>query len=148
VTQQNQPSAGGSGGSAHRAGTGALDDHGRDTTETYGYRTRAALQDLVEFSEMAARLVARGRVACNAEETLQLAAEAITHRIGEAVARLGEEFTNDHPQVEWRKIKGMRNIVSHQYAHIDYEIVWTALAHRVPEAAAAIRRILAEGQPD
>jgi len=127
---------------------GGADEHGGHITEAYGYRTGAALEDLVEFSEMAARLVARGRTAYDADETLRLAAEAIAHRIGEAVARLSDEFTTDHPRVEWRRIKGMRNIVSHQYAHIDYEIVWAALAYRIPDTAAAIRRILAEEQPD
>jgi uncharacterized protein with HEPN domain len=59
------------------------------------------------------------------------------------VSRLSEEFVTDHPQVEWRKVKGMRNIVTHGYARIDYEVVWNALARRVPEIAAFVRGILA-----
>ena len=125
-------------------GIGAPDDDQADEiTAVYGYRTHAALLDLLQFSEMAARLVARGRAAYDRDETLRLAAEAITHRLGEAVARLSDEFMADHPQVEWRNIKGMRNIVSHQYAHIDYEILWNALADRIPVTADAIRGILA-----
>jgi uncharacterized protein with HEPN domain len=91
---------------------------------------------------MAARLVARGRAAYDEDEALRLAAEAITHRIGEAVSRLSEEFITDQPQIEWRRIKGMRNIVTHEYARIDYEIVWNALALRIPEIAVFLRRIL------
>lgn len=119
------------------------DDQSDEITAVYGYRTNAALLDLLQFAEMAARLVARGRAAYDRDETLRLAAEAITHRLGEAVARLSDEFIADHPQVEWRKIEGMRNIVSHQYAHIDYEILWNALADRIPVTADAIRSILA-----
>jgi uncharacterized protein with HEPN domain len=59
------------------------------------------------------------------------------------VSRLSEEFVTDHPQIEWRKVKGMRNIVTHEYARIDYEIVWNALALRVPEIAACVRGVLA-----
>lgn len=125
-------------------GIGAPDDDQADEiTAVYGYRTHAALLDLLQFSEMAARLVARGRAAYDRDETLRLAAEAITHRLSEAVARLSDEFIAGHPQVEWRKIKGMRNIVSHQYTHIDYEILWNALADRIPVTADAIRGILA-----
>jgi uncharacterized protein with HEPN domain len=91
---------------------------------------------------MAARLVARGRAAYDEDEALRLAAEAITHRIGEAVSRLSEEFITDQPQIEWRRIKGMRNIVTHEYARIDYEIVWNALALRIPEIAVFLRHIL------
>jgi uncharacterized protein with HEPN domain len=104
---------------------------------------RDTLLDLLEFTDMAARLVARGRAAYDGDEVLRLAAEAITHRIGEAVSRLSEEFVTDHPQIEWRKVKGMRNIVTHEYARIDYEIVWNALALRVPEIAAFVRGVFA-----
>ena len=113
----------------------------------YGRRVRDTLLDLLEFTDMAARLVARGRAAYDGDEALRLAAEAITHRIGEAVSRLSEEFVTDHPQIEWRKVKGMRNIVTHEYARIDYEIVWNALALRVPEIAAFVRSVLAAPPP-
>jgi len=119
-------------------------EQGSSVADRYGYRTQAALLDLLEFSGMAGRLVARGRSAYDRGETLRLAAEAITHRIGEAVARLSDEFIAGYPQVEWRKVKGMRNIVSHEYAHIDYEIAWTALADRIPAMAAVIQDILAQ----
>jgi uncharacterized protein with HEPN domain len=110
--------------------------------QAYGRRVRDTLLDLLEFTDMAARLVARGRAAYEGDEALRLAAEAITHRIGEAVSRLSEEFVTDHPQIEWRKIKGMRDIVTHGYARIDYEIVWNTLALRVPEIAAFVRRAI------
>jgi uncharacterized protein with HEPN domain len=111
--------------------------------QAYGRRVRDTLLDLLEFTHMAARLVARGRAAYDGDEALRLAAEAITHRIGEAVSRLSEEFVTDHPQIEWRKIKGMRNIITHEYARIDYEIVWNALTLRVPEIAVFVRRVFA-----
>jgi uncharacterized protein with HEPN domain len=129
----------------HPGDSAPPDEQGSSIAAQYGYRTQAALLDLLEFSGMAGRLVARGRSAYDRDETLRLAAEAITHRIGEAVARLSDEFITDYPQVEWRKVKGMRNIVSHQYAHIDYEIVWTALADRIPDMVTVIRDILAQG---
>ncbi len=115
---------------------------GEWVTQAYGRRVRDTLLDLLEFTDMAARLVARGRAAYDEDEALRLAAEAITHRIGEAVSRLSEEFITDQPQIEWRRIKGMRNIVTHEYARIDYEIVWNALALRIPEIAVFLRRIL------
>jgi uncharacterized protein with HEPN domain len=112
--------------------------------QAYGRRVRDTLLDLLEFTDMAARLVARGRPAYDGDEALRLAAEAITHRIGEAVSRLTEEFVTDHPQIEWRKVKGMRNIVSHEYARIDYGIIWNALALRVPEIAAFVRGVFTD----
>jgi uncharacterized protein with HEPN domain len=122
---------------------GSEPEPGERVGQAYGRRVRDTLLDLLEFTDMAARLVARGRPAYDGDEALRLAAEAITHRIGEAVSRLTEEFVTDHPQIEWRKVKGMRNIVTHEYARIDYEILWNALALRVPEIAAFVRGVLA-----
>lgn len=32
-----------------------------------------------------------------------------------------------YPQIPWRKVIGLRNIISHEYANIDYEIIWTVI---------------------
>jgi len=44
--------------------------------------------------------------------------------IGEAANRLTEEFKEEHPEVEWHRIRGFRNRIVHDYSGIDYEIVW------------------------
>jgi uncharacterized protein with HEPN domain len=44
--------------------------------------------------------------------------------IGEAANRLTEEFKDEHPAVEWHRIRGFRNRIVHDYSGIDYEIVW------------------------
>lgn len=105
-------------------------------------RTRQVLGDFLEFAGTGARLVERGRLAYDDDEMLRLAAEAILHRVGEAVARLGEPFTKTNPQVNWRPMKGMRNLVAHEYGAIDYNIVWNALERELPREAAEVRRIL------
>lgn len=109
---------------------------------TYGRRARDALVDLAEFGGMAARLVARGRDAYDQDETLRLAAEAVASRMGEAVARLSEEFIKDHPRIPWRKIRGMRNIISHDYGRVDHDLLWNALVDRVPEVATLVDEVL------
>ncbi len=109
---------------------------------TYGFRVRDALLDLLAFSQMSDRLVAHGHEAYLRDETRRLAAEAITHRIGEAVTRLTPEFVSAHPSVAWRQIKGMRNLVAHDYGRVDYEIVWNTLTSDVPAVAAYVRTLL------
>ncbi|HET7389096.1 MAG TPA: HepT-like ribonuclease domain-containing protein [Nocardioidaceae bacterium] len=102
------------------------------------------LRDLLAFADMAARLVARGRAAYDADETLRLAAEAVLHKIGEAVARLPDEFVAAHPEVPWRSMKGMRNIVAHAYEQVDYQIVWNSLERRLPLETQRIRDLLVD----
>jgi uncharacterized protein with HEPN domain len=107
-------------------------------------RTREALTDFLEFADQAKRLVAGGRQAWDADEVRRLAGEAIVHKIGEAVARVTRdaEFVAAHPQVAWAAMKGMRNVVAHEYNSIDYAIVWNALEKDLPREASFVRAIL------
>ena len=45
-------------------------------------------------------------------------------QIGELTNKLSEEFKVAHPEIPWRAIRGMRNVVAHEYGNIDEETVW------------------------
>ncbi|WP_045384771.1 HepT-like ribonuclease domain-containing protein [Mycobacterium kyorinense] len=57
------------------------------------------------------------------------------------MARLPDGFVAAHPDVAWRSMKATRNIVAHQYDHLDYEIIWNALARQLPVEADRIRMV-------
>lgn len=105
-------------------------------------KTQQTVRDLIGFADTASRLVARGKPAYDSDEAIRLAAEAVLHKIGEAVSRLPEEFLEQHPHASWRAMRGMRNIVAHQCDQVDYELIWNALAHRLPREAETWRRIV------
>ena len=44
--------------------------------------------------------------------------------IGEAACRFPEEFKEQHPGIDWYRIRGFRNRIVHDYFGIDYSIVW------------------------
>lgn len=102
-------------------------------------RNDAAVADLLEFCEQAARIVAGGRERFERDEVYPLAAEALIHRIGEATARLSEAFKADQPEIPWRDIRGMRNLVAHDYGRIDRQILWTTLERDLPTLADRLR---------
>lgn len=45
-------------------------------------------------------------------------------QIGELVNHLSEDFRTEHDSIPWRKIRGMRNYVAHEYGTIDFDVVW------------------------
>ena len=52
--------------------------------------------------------------------------------ISEAANRLPEGFRAQHPEIEWRKIIGLRNRIVHDYFNIDVEIVWEIIQKDLP----------------
>lgn len=45
-------------------------------------------------------------------------------QIGETVKKLSKDFTNTLPDIEWNNIRGLRNIISHEYEGISIEIIY------------------------
>lgn len=62
--------------------------------------------------------------------------------IGEAVANFPDDFTVEHPEVEWRDIKAFRNIAIHQYWNVDKEIVWEIVQDELDPLQQKIENIL------
>ena len=60
--------------------------------------------------------------------------------IGEATAHLTEATRQAIPELSFRKMRGMRNIVAHDYANVDLKIVWQVGAVHVPEICAILEK--------
>jgi uncharacterized protein with HEPN domain len=59
--------------------------------------------------------------------------------IGEASRDLGDDVKARHPQVPWRQILGMRNILAHEYLVRESEIIWETVKVGLPELATVCR---------
>lgn len=64
--------------------------------------------------------------------------------IGEAVGRLPETFEAAAPDVEWRKIRALRNILVHEYFGINLPIVWDVVQNKLDPIEAACLKLLSE----
>ena len=65
----------------------------------------------------------------------KLHAYAIVHSIqiiGEAAYKLTKEFRNNHPEVEWPDIIGMRHILVHDYYTVDMSMLWNVVHEELP----------------
>lgn len=67
--------------------------------------------------------------------------------IGEAVKNLPDDVRARHPEVAWKRIAGLRDLLIHQYFGIDYEIIWDVVTTKLPVLEDQVRRILAAEAP-
>jgi len=64
-----------------------------------------------------------------------------------ATARLSETTRQAIPELPFRKMRGMRNIVAHDYANVDLKIVWEVATVHVPEVRAVLETFFAKHDP-
>jgi uncharacterized protein with HEPN domain len=62
--------------------------------------------------------------------------------LGEAIKRLSLEFREQHPEIPYSKIIGMRNRLTHDYGRVDLEVVWRVIKTEIPELLALLEPLV------
>ncbi len=62
--------------------------------------------------------------------------------IGEAANRIDFDFRNRNPEIEWSRIRGLRNRIIHEYFGIDYEIVWQIIEEYIDALIEHVETVL------
>ena len=66
--------------------------------------------------------------------------------IGRAVRNISPEFRKRHPEILWRGITGLRNVLIHEYFGVDREIVWGVVRRRLPTLKPEVEALLRKGR--
>ncbi len=72
-------------------------------------------------------------------------ASSVQHQLivmGEAAKRLSTEFRAAHPEVSWREIAGLRDVLIHGYHRVSLEAVWETVTVYVPSLREHLERLL------
>lgn len=71
--------------------------------------------------------------------------------IGEAATQIGNEYpewADQHPQIQWRAMRGMRNRMAHGYFDINLQVVWDTVQLSLPELEEKLADLLKNAPPD
>lgn len=77
----------------------------------------------------------------------ELVQDAVSKRlevIGESVKHLPEEFTQKYPQIPWRELAGLRDIIAHTYFKIDFKRIWINIKNDIPKIKYDFKLIMEE----
>lgn len=62
--------------------------------------------------------------------------------IGEAARRVLQEMRDMYPQIPWREMTSMRNLVIHEYDVVDINQVWDTVQNKIPPLIKELSKIV------
>lgn len=103
---------------------------------------RDFLLDIIEFIEAIDRHRPETFDEFVDDEVVHTATIYWVQTIGEAANGISEDLRSNHPDVPWRQIVDMRNLLAHGYRHVDPAIVWEVIVRDLPKLETQIRLIV------
>lgn len=97
---------------------------------------------LANAQEAYALVRGRPRTDLDADHVLELALTRLLEIVGEAANRVSEEMQQQHPDIPWRQIIGLRHRLIHGYDAVDLDILWDIVQYDLPPLIAALEEIL------
>jgi uncharacterized protein with HEPN domain len=73
---------------------------------------------------------------------LRRAAERALQIISEAAKALPKDLTDRHPEIDWRGVRGLGDVLRHDYERVDADTLWEILTEKLPELASVIARMI------
>lgn len=111
-------------------------------------KNQAYLWDMRDAARVAARMVeGAGFDEYLSDEKLRSAVERKLEILGEAARRVSAGFRESHPEIPWRSIVGLRNVLLHEYGEVDHGRIWKIVASDVPELLRGLDRLLPREPP-
>ena len=77
-----------------------------------------------------------------AKRTLRDAVMRNLQILAESSMRVSETLKSEFPEVDWQDLRKFRHVAVHDYAGIDYELVWRIVSQHLPPLKAQLQRIL------
>ena len=102
------------------------------------------LLDMLDAIECIEKYVSKGRAAFEQDELIQIWVVHHLQIMGEAAAKVGREFHEQHPSILWPEVIAMRNVLVHDYFGVDLEEIWRVVERDLPELKNKLKKLVGE----
>ncbi|MGD1809176.1 DUF86 domain-containing protein [Dapis sp. BLCC M126] len=112
-------------------------------------RDKASLLDIVNAARRVLQFtkgIDKSELETNEEKQSAILYQIIV--MGEATKRLSPEFREQYPEIPWKDIAGMRDILAHQYDRLNLNTLWDVIQSDVPEVLALLESLLLNSTDD
>jgi uncharacterized protein with HEPN domain len=76
------------------------------------------------------------------DKLLRRAVERDLGIIGEAARQVSSEFRDQHPEIPWSSVIGLRNVLAHEYGDVLVQRVWEIATTHAPELADSLEPLI------
>ena len=73
---------------------------------------------------------------------LRRAAERVLLIISEAAKALPRGLTDRYSEIDWRGVRGLGDVLRHDYERVDADTLWEILTEKLPEMAPVVARMI------
>ena len=105
------------------------------------------LQDVLESIQLLEKYLSGSKELYGLNELEFMGVVRCVEVIGEACRYLSDELRSKYPNVPWREISNMRNILAHQYFNVDTEKVEIVIKQDIPKLKIEIEKIIGAMKP-
>ncbi len=103
------------------------------------------LGHMLDMTRRAVRAIeSKTRAQYDEDDILRLGLTHLVQVIGEAARKVSDEFRDEHTEIPWRKIVGMRHRIVHDYMRVDEDILWQVVTNDLRALLPQLEAILPE----
>lgn len=99
------------------------------------------LLDMQEAVNDLQQIVARGKESFDSDKFVRLAAQKLLEIVGEAAKQVTDEARQSRPEIPWSDLARLRDVYTHSYHRVDYDLMWEQLLTQLPELSAALAKV-------
>ncbi len=105
-------------------------------------RDATYLQHILDAADRIDRYTSVGHDQFMAESHWQDAVIRQLEIIGEATKRLSPDLRERHPDIPWRRMAGLRDVLIHNYLGVDLDSVWAISQRELPRLRQQVEAIV------